>query len=507
MMQSIMKRFALKAIVAFCVGLSAWTGGDAQTLTWLGTLGGFESIAAGVSADGRAVVGWSNLTSGKQRAFLWTPVAGMQDLGVLPTHNSESRALAISADGRVVVGWSKSSADVARAFRWTSAEGLRSLGTLGGSWSEAYGVSADGSVIVGDAGTAAGVGRAFRWSQAQGMQDMGTLGGTWSGARDVSADGSIVTGWAYTPDAEYHACRWGVDGVPADLDTLGGSHSMAMGISSDGAVVVGWSYNEAALFRAFRWMETDEIRGLGILPNSYYVWAYDVSGDGQAAIGETSLLSAGSRALRWRVGTDVENLNVTYSSLLTDGSILESARAISPDGRFIVGYGIHATARRREAFLLDTQASLFHLRGNIQLRDYSGDSTQVPITLQLYRNGSLVREQQIYIDNSGNYTLYDVSPASYDAAFKASHWLRVVVRNVTVTDADVNGVNVALTNGDVDGDNEVTLFDFGELVAAFGTVAGDSAWNADADLDGDGEVSLFDFGVLVRSFGSVGDEP
>ena len=60
---------------------------------------------------------------------------------------------------------------------------------------------------------------------------------------------------------------------------------------------------------------------------------------------------------------------------------------------------------------------------------------------------------------------------------------------------------------DVDGDNEVTLFDFGELVAAFGTVAGDSAWNADADLDGDGEVSLFDFGVLVRSFGSVGDEP
>lgn len=335
---------------------------------------------------------------------------------------------------------------------------------------------------------------------------MGTLGGSWSGALDVSADGSIVTGWAYIPDGEYHACRWDRDGIAADLDTLGGSHSMATGISSDGSVVVGWSYNDAALFRAFRWTEMDEIRHLGLLPNSYYVWAYDVSGDGQIAVGETSLLSAASRALRWRVGVGVEDLNVTCSALLTDGSLLESARAISPDGRFIVGFGIHATARRREAFLLDTQGT-FRLQGNVQLRDYSGDSTQVPIALELYQSGTLVRQEQIYTDASGNYTLYDVSPASYDVAFKAPHWLRVVVRNVTVANADVHGVNAALTNGDADGDNEVTLFDFGVMVAAFGAVPGDATWNPYADLDGDEEVSLFDFGILVRSFGAVGDEP
>ncbi|GIV17019.1 MAG: hypothetical protein KatS3mg022_2454 [Armatimonadota bacterium] len=496
----------LKAIVSLFVGLGTWTNGDAQTLTWLGTLGGSESIAVGVSADGQSVVGWAKLISGQQHAFLWKPAGGIQDLGVLPFYSNESKALAVSADGRVVVGESVSSSGTSYAFRWTLAEGMQAVGTLGGSWSRAYGVSADGGVIVGESVTAAGVGHAFRWSQAQGMQDMGTLGGSWSGARDVSADGSIVAGWAYIPDGEYHACRWGRDGIAADLDTLGGSHSMAMGISSDGLVVVGWSYNDAALFRAFRWTEMDEIRHLGLLPNSYYVWAYDVSGDGQIAVGETSLLSASSRALRWRMGMGTEDLNVTYFGLLTDGSILESARAISPDGRFIVGFGIHATARRREAFLLDTQGT-FRLQGNVQLRDYSGDSTQVPITLELYRSGTLVRQEQIYTDASGNYTLYDVSPASYDVAFKAPHWLRVLVRNVAVTDADVNGVDVALTNGDVDGDNEVTLFDFGGLVAAFGTMAGDEAWNADADLDGDGEVSLFDFGILVRSFGAVGEEP
>ena len=70
----------------------------------------------------------------------------------------------------------------------------------------------------------------------------------------------------------------------------------------------------------------------------------------------------------------------------------------------------------------------------------------------------------------------------------------------------VTNLNIELLNGDIDGDNEVTLFDFGALVAAFGSVPGDDNWNPDADLDGDEEVTLFDFGILVRNFGAVGDE-
>jgi hypothetical protein len=77
---------------------------------------------------------------------------------------------------------------------------------------------------------------------------------------------------------------------------------------------------------------------------------------------------------------------------------------------------------------------------------------------------------------------------------------------VRVNGANVSGVNVSLVNGDIDGDNEVTLIDFGALVAAFGSQPGDSNWNPDADLDGDAEVTLFDFGVLVKNFGETGDE-
>jgi hypothetical protein len=67
-------------------------------------------------------------------------------------------------------------------------------------------------------------------------------------------------------------------------------------------------------------------------------------------------------------------------------------------------------------------------------------------------------------------------------------------------------VSLTMLAGDADKDNEVTLFDFGLLVQAFGTVRGDSGWNQAVDFDGDEEVTLFDFGILVRNFGLVGED-
>jgi hypothetical protein len=51
----------------------------------------------------------------------------------------------------------------------------------------------------------------------------------------------------------------------------------------------------------------------------------------------------------------MEDLNLTFAHLLTDGSELYRANAISPDGRYIVGWGYNAATRRAEAFLLDTR--------------------------------------------------------------------------------------------------------------------------------------------------------
>jgi probable HAF family extracellular repeat protein len=91
----------------------------------------------------------------------------MQDLGTLG--GGESYASGVSADGSVVVGWAYNAAGQGRAFRWTASGGMQDLGTLGGSWSVAYGVSADGAVVVGWAENAAGY-RAFRWTPWSGCR-------------------------------------------------------------------------------------------------------------------------------------------------------------------------------------------------------------------------------------------------------------------------------------------------------------------------------------------------
>ncbi len=204
---------------------------------------------------------------------------------------------------------------VATASGWS--QSLTWLGTLPGYYASfAGGVSADGTVVVGSCAYWYPNKyeyyeydyRAFRWTQATGMQDLGTLGGAESGANGVSADGSVVVGWAHNASDQYRAFRWTAAGGMQDLGTLGGWHSAASGVSADGAVVVGWATNARIQYRAFRWTP------------------------------------AGG----------MEDLNQTYASLLTGGSYLDTAIAISPDGRYIVGWGYNATTRREEAFLLDT---------------------------------------------------------------------------------------------------------------------------------------------------------
>jgi probable HAF family extracellular repeat protein len=138
-----------KALTSACALSLLATAGWSQSLTWLGTLGGSESVAYGVSADGALVVGLVYNAAGQRRAFRWEN-GGRQDLGTLG--GRESVAYDVSADGAVVVGVSGG-----RAFRWENG-GRQDLGTLGGRYSEAYDVSADGAVVVGWSG------HAFRWT-------------------------------------------------------------------------------------------------------------------------------------------------------------------------------------------------------------------------------------------------------------------------------------------------------------------------------------------------------
>ena len=118
--------------------------------------------------------------------------------------------------------------------------------------------------------------------------------------------------------------------------------------------MVGWARNAAGQQRAFRWMSGGGMQDLGSLGGSSST-AYDVSADGSVVVG-----SSGGRAFRWTELGGMEDLNLTYvymlTCLVTPDSDLREARAISSDGRYIVGVGYNAATRREEAFLLDTQA-------------------------------------------------------------------------------------------------------------------------------------------------------
>ncbi len=351
------QRTLLLCALSLGLGASAF----AQQLTWLGTVpGGSWSRAYAVSDSGKVVVGRVLVTVGTQtnwHAFRWTPNSGMVDLGTLG--GPQSVAWDVSADGSVVVGWSEDASGKNRAFRWTAATGMVALGTLpGGGESMAFGVSADGSVIVGCAIDSNGEQRAFRWTAATGMQDLGSdLGHQQTcgflpdvPAVDVSADGTVVVGTAVANlgggSYNWRAFRWTASTGMQNLGTLGGE-SRAYAISADGSTVVGTSdFTGSQQFTPFRWTSATGMQDIGD-PNRDAVSAWGVSLNGSTIVG------GGRYAFRWTATGGIEDLNQTYFSLVGYSS-LNWATDISSNGRYIVGYGYHLGGMIVEAFLLDT---------------------------------------------------------------------------------------------------------------------------------------------------------
>ena len=324
---------------------------NAQTLNWIGTLpGGVHSEAHGISNDGSVVVGWGFNNLGQSFAFRKEAGLQIQNLGTLGSQMS--RAFAVSGDGSVVIGYSMDSIGYEKAFRWTETTGIQDLGTLGGSDSEARGISADGSVIVGTAYNSNNFIRAFRWENEQ-MQDLGAFGSGNSNAYAVTQDGNIIVGRANYDSWEFKAFKW-VNGTMQDLGTLGGVQSVAYCVSDDGNVIAGNSNDSSGWLRAFRWTSGGGMQDLGDLGGIFSSSAFGMSADGNIIVGESRNSSGLPLAFRW-TSNGIEDLNVAYSNLLVNNSILRTANAITPDGRFIVGAGYNGSTGRDEGFILDTQ--------------------------------------------------------------------------------------------------------------------------------------------------------
>ncbi|HRQ73352.1 MAG TPA: hypothetical protein PLU35_10025 [Phycisphaerales bacterium] len=249
-----------------------WT--ETAGMVGLGDLpgGDFNSEARAVSGDGSVVVGRSRSGAagdGLFEAFRWTEETGMVGLGFLQGGQFKSSSAAgISADGKVIVGGS-SSAGGGRAYRWTEETGMVSLGTPpGGSGSGARGVSPNGEFVIGISGID-GFTRAFTWSEDAGMAFLPNITGEYivlSSYADGVADDGTVVGMTNVVDENYHAAiyatlwRPGEEAITVealllghgiDVRAMGWQLEFATGISADGRTIVGHGYSPNGIYEGW----------------------------------------------------------------------------------------------------------------------------------------------------------------------------------------------------------------------------------------------------------------
>lgn len=338
--------------LALLFGLSAVPSAHSQTFTWIGDDTVIGHYSWSVTAKG-AVVGWAQGGNFVQHGFRWTPHEGMRLLN--PGNNTQENPYGSSLKGDVVVGTSGQPIETRRAFRWTEEHGMQYLGSLAGRSTGANAVSQNGEVVVGWSYIDSNRYRAFRWTKAEGMRALEGPEYTRTSARAMNKDGTVIIGTAliggHWPPV---ACRWTSTHGYELLHPGNGRWSETFAVSEDGNVVVGWYAEPSSGARAFRWTPETGMQDLGAL-GGVRSYAYSMTSDGSSVVGlYRPLGGTDDRAYRWTQVGGVEDLMTVYGHLMTPGSHLHLATAISSDGRYIIGNGTNGLTGRSQVWLIDT---------------------------------------------------------------------------------------------------------------------------------------------------------
>jgi probable HAF family extracellular repeat protein len=174
---------------------------DANGVTDLGALPNAQAaVALGINSDGW-IVGSTMVPSGSTsayRATLWRD-GNIIDIGTLGGTQAEARG--ISEAGHIV-GWATTATAGQHAFRWTQSGGMIDLGTLGGTgaYSFAFDANTQGTVV--GASTSPDGYRGFMWTPGTGMQALPVLPGFLESWASALNNQNQVVGYSTAPGAD-----------------------------------------------------------------------------------------------------------------------------------------------------------------------------------------------------------------------------------------------------------------------------------------------------------------
>ena len=337
-------------------------------------------------------------------------VAAVMFQGLGPT---TFNADAVSYDGSIVAG----KLDGTNGFRWTTASGVQPFVGIAGTTLNVQpeDMTADGSVIVGfsNSPTYGNQSEAFRWTAAGGAVGLGDLPGgiTWSYARAVSADGAVVVGASSSIDGAsggQEAFRWTQQGGMVGLGFLGGRYfSEAHDTNADGSIVVGRATNFGGNQQPFRWTAAGGIKAIGTVLGS----ANAITPDGRFIVGYGSF-GSGSEAFRWTEAGGFERLGD-----LPGGSSLSLAIDVSDDGSVIIGQGNSGVA---EAIVWREGAGMRSLRSILLENGVDLTGWTLPGAVEISGDGTTIVGQGMHNGQPEAYIAVIPEPASFVMATAAS---------------------------------------------------------------------------------------
>ena len=314
------------------------------------------SFPSSVSAGGAVVVG--NLDLG---GFYWMPTTGAIFTGGLA-------ARSVSRDGKVIVGQALDRG-IMQAAIWQRGTEWRLLGSFpnaqpcDASLSLATGTSRDGSVVVGYARNGCTFSHAFRWEESTGMVDLGSsVAGQNSLAYGVSANGQVAVGYQEQATGFIEGTKW-VGTRQERVPGADGFVGTANGTNTDGSIIVGRICRPAAnvptdpgFQNAWVWTRDGTAclapPRLRVSPGPLIIVEGNGTSDDGSVIGGSQAVASSpdSDAIIWidrqpaylKDFLRVNGVPDAFDTWVNTGAI----RAVSPDGRVLVGSGAAADGFR-----------------------------------------------------------------------------------------------------------------------------------------------------------------